>query len=83
MSRPGSGSYFGVDTVPRLSRYVETPEIPVVMKTILVQGRELPTYTARHDTTKSGGLLVPEEAFREIVPNRNSLPPPAEVATTA
>lgn len=43
MSRPCARSYFRLDTVPYMGPYIKTPKVPVVMKTILMQGRKFST----------------------------------------
>ena len=53
MSGPSARPNLGIDTIPRLSGDVETPEIAVVMETVLIQGRELPTWRAGRDVTWS------------------------------
>ena len=44
MSRAGARFYLCVDAVPRMSGYIEAPEITIVMEGILMQRREFPSY---------------------------------------
>lgn len=53
VSGPSAWPNLGIYAIPRLSGDVETPEIAVVMETVLVQGRELPTWRAGRDVTWS------------------------------